>query len=462
MVSSKRKAPPTPFSSSKRRKFPTPRLGNAAFMARALGGKATAYVASKAAKAVPGIGTAISAAAIAKEVYDMMKSQPPRRRQGQKYMSAGKIKANRSVKKLGSVEKHTELGIVTRNQLGDIAVATPEANVLYIAQSSMPIQTMSKIVLSALLKRLALIAGMHVKDCVSHLTDNQYYNGIVEYRYKLRDGTEIVTQNFTVTAGSTTLENLTDAVFNFFNGLAGGSSLPVQSLTLRYYIEFGTTVSAKTLLADMDLTNVTVRVDAESIMRLQNRTVSINSNDQADDVDNVPLRCKFFQYDSNGTMYRDYATAQSKSNLTTDPIWGVLPTVQQSIAGTQMYKELPYKSQIVGCKSTGDFMFQPGTIRTSRVKNSLSVSFNKYIAIAFTKSSANTGALLGKFERFYVGSTRLHAFDKEILAVATGSESEDKITVAWQHNLEIGCTVYHRRSNQTAPIVLVTTGSTIG
>lgn len=420
--------------------------------ARAAGRVAVA----SAARAVPAASAVLNAAAAVRELRDMFTQTPSKlsfggKRKAQTYSSGKKLKAPKK-SKLSALEKHTNSGIVYRQQVGDVSKTA--RNVMYLAHSTMPVRTVLYVAWQSLYKKLFTIAGLKMKNVSSPLFDNQYYNGIIELRYKAKDGSAITTQNFNVTNNSTTLSQLADFTVSYFEGLTS-TALPQQFLTLRYYIDqSGVIATAKILQAEIDLSSVSFKFDVLSEFKMQNKTINSEGNDEADEVDNVPVKGRIYEYKSNGTMYRDYTNTALTSACTTDNKYGLLPTAVGSDTETKMYEEVPLRNQFIGVNKTSTFVIQPGTLRFDKFNDSLKINFSKFMNICYAKPYTTGGT--GQFTQVWLGKTRLFAIEKYIHDTIVANSTAVNVTqIGWQSNLQIGCTTKIKQSTQTAPEVSV-------
>lgn len=433
-----------PYPSPPKRSRQVAKAGFSAAKRTAIGKRLAKYAARGVGRLVPGISTAMAA-------YDMYKSLrgntvKAKKIGGRDYRIGKRIKRNK-VQKLTVFDKAANRGVVERQQYGNVKTASGNYKVLYLAHSTMPAQRVGVGMFAALIKKLLSEASLHIKDWSSPIVDDQYYNGIIELRYRVEDGAAITAQNFTLTSSSSTLLSLANAMATFFEGLTS-NNLPSELLTLRYYVDFsGVVATSKVLHADIDLTSVSFLINSKSEMRVQNRTINSTGNDEADDVDNVPLDGKFFEYATNGTQYRDYTGATTSSALTTDHVYGVLSTITPSTTSTRLFSDIPLRSQIVGCKNIGSYNLQPGSIRSSVMYDKVYISFSKLVHTLYTKTLGGGG--VGQYHQVWLGKTRLLAFEKTIHPTTTGAVNQ--INVAYDHKVELGITCYSKKKLQTAP-----------
>ncbi|AJD07559.1 capsid protein [Sewage-associated circular DNA virus-32] len=447
--------PYSPTPNRKRRGSALPTPPRSAKKQRTRGGRGNgiaALVRSIATQTGPGAAAAAAydtVRAVGNLIKGSKKSMP--RAKGQSYRSGGRIKKPKG-NKGSKFDTIANKGFVTNLQCG--AVMTTTRPVGYLAQSTLPRDTTFTTMLKALCKRLLQHAGLRIKNEEEPILDGQYYNSTIELRYKLRDGTLVLSKDFIVTTASTLVTLAAD--MDTWFAANNGELLPNQFLTLRYYVEFGTLATARMIQSEMDLTAVTVHLHGESVLKMQNRTINSTGNNDDSDVDNVPLDGKFYEFNSNGTVYRDYGqpAVDGKSAVVTARQFGILPTTLASDVGTKMYADIPLKSQFIGCKKNGNWSIEPATIKTSTIKSDVTMAFSKFVNLLCLRKAYNV-----QFAQFWIGQTRLFAMEKKIFAAAADAVSQ--ISVAFDHELRIGCYISEKKSTQTAPSVTNVPGVTV-
>lgn len=359
--------------------------------------------------------------------------------------SVGKFKASKA--KTNKMDAAAQKGFVSRREIG--SVVTDSANqVVYLAQSTMPQRLVETTLFKSLIKRLLQEAGMAIKNENVPLLNNQYYNSLIKLDYKVKDGAVVVTHTWTITKTST-LVSVANDMYSSFNGWAGTTNLPQQLLRINFYADFSGSISdAWMLQSSLDLTSARVEIQSTSDLKVQNRTLNSTGNDQADDVDNVPVDGKFFEFRTNSTVFRDYGTpgAALKQGISTNPDYGTLPTYTVDTTGTSMYDKIPLTSQFVGVKRQGNAHLDPGEIKTSSISDSESMLLSKLIYTLYAKSSAAAGVGI---TQCWLGKTRLFAYEKMINAVAMSATNQ--FNIAYEHMVQIGVILKIHKNFHTAP-----------
>lgn len=353
----------------------------------------------------------------------------------------------------GVMDAHAKYGVVSKFEYG--SVKTDAVNqVAYLAQSTCPMDIIIANALAAMLKKLLAQDNITIKNWDDTFVSPQNYTSQIYLNYKVRDGAAI--QTFTYSFNNlTTFKNMVDAFSVHVQGLIGNNSVD-QYLSIKLVDTFTGIPTGILVRAVMDLTGSKVEFDIKSTLKIQNRTVNSDGNNEADDVDNVPIYGKYFDYKTNGTVFQDYSTATGASAIVTHPVYGVLSTAAPTTTGTKMYTEIPLQTQLAGCKKSGKSHLDPGEIKTSVLRDKFTISFAKLIKIYQGKVSSVAGP---NYTQYWLGKSRLFAWEKMINAVAMSATTQ--FNLAYEHQIDIGSTFYYTKQLITAPRTEQSTASLV-
>lgn len=93
---------------------------------------------------------------------------------------------------------------------------------------------------------------------------------------------------------------------------------------------------------DIDLRRCKFDIYVKSSLKIQNRTVNTDANNEADDVDNVPLYGKQFEGSGNYVLLGDNIVAPSRTIQTN--------LIQAAFDGSSPFSEVPGLKQVVRAK----------------------------------------------------------------------------------------------------------------
>jgi len=441
--------PPTPMATAQRGRT----MARTGSLARSVT-RSLSRVAGAAARRVPYVGQAMAAYDAVQGVRSLFGGNKQTKNGGGNLYnakSAGFFSG--AANRYSNMDKHAKAGVVAKYEVGSLK-SDSQNNVVYLAHSTAPVNRMMEAACGALLKKLYMLAKITVKSWDSLLADEQTYNQRVSLYYKPRDGSATVIQNFVVSYTTETLALLTSQLTTFMFTLQGVNT-PDQFLKIQLYNNIGLTSSANILVASIDLTTAKFEFDIKSLLKIQNRTINSAGNDTAEDVDNVPLYGKFYEYKTNGTTYQDYRESVGPSLIVTHPSFGVLATnvvvPGTGIQATNMYKEVPLQSQLIGCKSSGKAHIEPGEVKTSVINDSITIPFNKFLKTYLAKQQNEPGGN-PRYTQFWIGKSRLFCFERMIQTIASGDAALQPYSLAYEHQLDIGATCHVKTDYITAPL----------
>jgi len=415
--------------------------------------RVSANVPAKFAKFVPYVGPALSAGQSAyrgyksaRKAYSKFKGTPiaPKRRStgsSSNSRSAGFFKTDGLTP--NQMTKFLNQGVILHNEHGEV-ITDAVRQVIYVGHSTTPAKSIMKVTFAALLKTLFKKAGLKIKNWDSPILFGANIPARVELSYKLKEGDQETLVAFVLTIAST-LDNVASAMMTWIN-IFNADSFPKVLTRIAYYHDIGTFGSSRLIAYDLDLSSCTVEFLCLSHLKIQNRTINSTGNDQADDIDNVPIYGRSFDVNNTGTQFRDYNQPASagKPILVTDPEFGSINYAPQPAAtGTTFYNEVPLPQQIVGCKSHGKAHLDPGQIKTSKLVTTKTSGLNKIISLYKTYNQiTNTNV-----DMFWMGQSRFFGFEKMINAVAMTSTNQ--FNLAFEHDLKIGAICRQYENHQT-------------
>jgi len=412
--------------------------------------KFSANVPAKLARALPYVGPSVAAAQriyrgykASRALFKKFRPSTTRRRGGSaaNSRSAGYFKTDGLTP--NQMSRFLNQGVILHNEHGEV-ITDAVRQVIYVGHSTTPAKSIMRVTFASLLKTLFKKAGLKVKNWDSPILFGANIPARVELSYKLKEGDQETLHAFVLTTAST-LDSVVSAMLTWINTF-NADSFPKVLTRIAYYHDIGTFGSSRLIAYDLDLSSCTVEFLCLSHLKIQNRTINSTGNDQADDIDNVPIYGRSFDVNNTGTQFRDYnqpATA-GKPILVTDPEFGSINYVPQpSAAGTTFYNEVPMPQQIVGCKSHGKAHLDPGQIKTSKLQTTKTCGLNKIISLYKTYNQiTNTNV-----DMFWMGQSRFFGFEKMINAVAMTSTNQ--FNLAFEHDLKIGAICRQYENHQT-------------
>ncbi|MBR1230411.1 hypothetical protein JQ600_36590 [Bradyrhizobium sp. AUGA SZCCT0176] len=245
---------------------------------------------------------------------------------------------------------------------------------------------------AAVFKALFFKAGMNFKtlnDPLPVLTTDR-----IEVYFQTTVSGIISSYVFPVDAATNTVLKFAEAFSNY--GIVPWYN--VASITTQdqafYSIEYKPTVyNPNTHPVTLDMTKMRVHYNIKSSLKMQNRSTTVDSNDQADDVDNVPLYGK--RYSGSGTGAR-LITEQDANTFYGNTENGLI----ENSGDTENYlKEPPAPHLFTKVTKWTKVNIAPGDIKTSILTSTSSMLFNDLFTTLMTYTNyPNIKRKVGKFE----------------------------------------------------------------
>lgn len=352
--------------------------------------------------------------------------------------------------------KYLKNGIVQATEHGEVLNSwnpadpstQPSAQVLYVGHTTACPEAYRVIIGQAILKKLLRNCGLRSDDFTQLLPCQTLGTQALQIRLYSRtaaadanspDGQDLVTWNVLTETPNTRAALLSDFLFP-----ASDTTDQRIFTNLALFGAIGTTFVP---LGFVDMQNLQIHFHVKSALKMQNRTGQLESNNEADDVDNVPIYGRSYGGTGNGAVYRGAYPASGtvgKIPLTANDFsWHIAPTPQTTL-GTRanLWLEPPFQKEFIGCKESGKIHLDPGEIKTSLLNHTQSISFVRMYNMLYNGTTTPSAGY-----RFLFGKYRFFCVEKMIQALATTSFSS--IKVAFEVDCKMGCYVTEKRSFAT-------------
>jgi len=330
-------------------------------------------------------------------------------------ISSGFMKKGAKKVRSGKMYKQASKGVVFNLEKGDVTVAS---KCEYIGHASMPYLICTKVIAAAIVKTLCELKRTYYTDD-SELFHGQATRVLVDYKANQQDSTVTAQQDFA--AGSTVADVVT-FMYNTLNVIfIAGSQQMLQSIVI---LE-SPAVGSFGQLVRMPMEQSKIHLWSKSTLKIQNRS-KIAEDDEADDVDNVPLYGKSYDGIGNGTSHI--------KNGETEFMFADLNGIIEFDGGVKPYlNEPPQGYEFVNVKTVGKAHLDPGHIKTSVLNSSKTGRLNDILHAVLPAQGGGFASTTKP--QIKVGQFRLFALEKMI---ETLNSAPTPINVAYEHNLRIG------------------------
>jgi len=269
--------------------------------------------------------------------------------------------------------------------------AIQDDNCVYIGHHSTPIDPFFRYTVYTIMKKLLNKKGIDLSD-LNMLQGEQLKAGdTITFRYIQRPGLGPITITTNIAVGDTYLQLFDSMVNSLYsemnNGLLGYSS---KILDINY-----NTTDDRVILV---LVDASVSILTKSALKMQNRSVAVAADNEADDVNNVPLIGKIYGGSGNALIFRStWENPVIVGNDTTGQMVRAAGTVDQ-------LKEPPQGYSFHNCNTVGKVRLQPGDIKTSvltyKKTFKLDTAFGIFSLNYCYASDTNAVAKIGSFRVF--------------------------------------------------------------
>lgn len=246
------------------------------------------------------------------------------------------------------------------NYSGEFGGTTTNADMVTIGHSTGPTHILYRLAWAAVLKKLLRLADYDLLDHSKPIPAAGKF--VMTYKRYTAD----TLQTFSY-ANNGTSDNFGDAVdyFSTFTDNSGSNVVSMEMLTLAWVpvtVNIATTPYQWTMKESrirLDETKVTI--SAKSTFKMQNRSVSVEGEDETA-VDNVPLYGKSYEAGGSGAYWIN--EDNSDVSFIADRVNGVIKNTPDALM-----KEPPKPSEFKGVVKAGKIRIDPGIIKTSSLSS---------------------------------------------------------------------------------------------
>jgi len=186
------------------------------------------------------------------------------------------------------------------------------------------------------------------------------------------------------------------------------------------------------LLYNIDFDTIMVHTQSTSSLKLQNRSINLVGDDDANDVDNVPLCGKSYDFSSYAMRCRNTSLFDSASNENGMTVLRASDFLLTAAAVPGL-KEPPLKGIFANCKAIGKVNIDPGTIKLDKLSFKRNINWQRLFQLAYTSpiygSNQQTGIM--------IGTSRMYALEKYI-NMKQVQPSTLPIIVVYENNIWAG------------------------
>lgn len=310
---------------------------------------------------------------------------------------------------------------------------------MLLTHSNAPASHIARVVVGTMIKTLFKQSGIFITSWWDNMT------GVIEVGDKFQiafvrnaQTNSAEAKEYQVLAADVAgnFSNLVDKVVSLFpiifNINATGTELATSSVSFKQiaYIPFSVQIPNKRV--QLSLAGVKFTLFLKSELKMQNRSLTIETNNEADDIDNVPISGKAYDTKGSGFQFKlartalgvDSAAGRAYRNV------GISNGIRYDSGSSLNGLLEPWqRKQIIGATASQNVALQPGQIKTSILVDTVKVSLDALMKSIYQIQVQTAPGTLEVFPRLYCGHSRLFIWERVIgVTGATG------VKIAMEHN----------------------------
>jgi len=316
-------------------------------------------------------------------------------------------------------------GVSKTYEFGIVLNSTPTDQIASIGHVSTPLSQVKYIMWSAVIKLLLKKAGycpISTTESLPFLANDKIY-----MQWRRTESTALADDTLTLVGGESF-----ETIISYYTQFNKPWFDVSNQLSFNFIQFIPISISSQLNVMKVDMKNLRVKIESKSSFKFQNRTINTAGNDEADDVDNVPLYG--MEYSGSGTGPQ-FAVLQQPSGLSfqANVATGLITPVF-----TNNYKNPVQPSMFQKVSKYGKVKLEPGEIKTSVL------SYNKSNTFDYLHQQVNIDSQGSNQIRSTLGSFRLMILEKMLAATASGN-----IILACENNVYLAAVAYETRAQST-------------
>lgn len=255
----------------------------------------------------------------------------------------------------------------------------------YVGHGSNPQVIMRRLMLGCLLKTLLNRMGMSFSNTVQPLTFLALGDSIDILIKENQENATVVVIGYTLPGAQPTFQGLLDGVVNAWITALQSATLGANPMNWKFKeIRYNPGAGSINVPARFPLENATLNYEAVSTMKVQNRSVPNDTDDQDDEVDRIPIKGYIYQFKGSGTNFKRTA-ASAIGEINFEPVGeksdGIFTYSAGAAGGAVTLREPPMAFNFVRCLGHTKVYVDPGKIKMSVVKDKRSITLERLLRV---------------------------------------------------------------------------------
>jgi len=334
-------------------------------------------------------------------------------------------------------DHYAKKGIITVSEFGKVVDGGVNGQSVLLQHSTHGIKQIVRIIAYSMCKRVLNEIGRNVEDVSEEWVRNAERSQFLRITYKNNPTLSAAEFDINIFAG-TSIDSVAGSVQTFLLGAIGTQSRFQLERVQLFESSLATSPTLfRERIVDLSLQKATVNICIKSSLKIQNRTINAAGNDEADDVDNVPLHGKLYDGKGNHMIFNQvYYNAVSSIDYNFN---------DDKFLVTSSLSEPPIKSVLGRVNKSGKLHLDPGEIKTSVLESKSTTNLNKMISYLGQGGATSNILNIGKFRAFIV----------EKMLKAIGTTETNSVKVAMEIDLRTACIFNAPKYASTTQVVLI-------
>lgn len=331
----------------------------------------------------------------AKYRYKPMKRKTPVRSSNRQInsMSAGFVRLpKRNSKRIDDVAKFQRIGCVQTNEVSGTVTCPTTVDTVYFGHITCPVSQLNFIFCESLLKKLHYDLGVPIRSSQEVLSPLTVGDQIIFNFQTKMNGATALTLNFNFIALDTLSIQAARLVGLLFNNATNYSELDLVG------VRFAPQATSNFSFKRWDAGRIRVRFASKSSLKVQNVSAYSATDDEADNVANIPLYGKTYSGNNTGVQFQGRQVIVG-SNFTGGISTGVI--FNQPDSNDNMYLKEPINAKTLGSKVVGGkIKIDPGHLVTNVLNWKKGYTMANYLTLVYDQINQTDVAPFIKIGKF--------------------------------------------------------------
>lgn len=303
---------------------------------------------------------------------------------------------------------------------------------VFVGHHSTPVMTMLKYVAYGLLKRMMNKANIQFSSFRQSVVFNATDTIAITYRRFTTDVVQSISTNIVI---ATTYADAADLIYNQLLFPLVDVTSPAFGSGSRLLAMTWSRTDGPTMR--IELTDAKISYLQKSSLKLQNRSVTVTADNEAEDVNNVPVVGKSYEFKGNMMIPKDNTISTAPPGTGPNAAFQVPDELTGTVAMTagirESMQEPPDPYFFVGKIKTNKIRLDPGEVKTSVLTDKKTISLNGFMRFIAGILKYTDNPLYSPYVPY--GVSRLFAIERMIGKQV--DEPNASVRITYEHDIKL-------------------------